>query len=80
MEPVRNITRHKKTSVKFYEAHASKIDYERKVVKISDDSEVQGDTTTTEVPYDMLVVGVGAENATFGRSIAERGFAEMGVY
>lgn len=72
MEPIRNITRHKKTSVTFYEAQASKIDYERKVVKICDDSAVQGDTSKTEVPFDMLVVGVGAENATFGRSIAKR--------
>lgn len=76
MEPIRNITRHKKTSVKFYEAQASKIDHDRKVVRISDESEVQGDTSSTEVPFDMLVVGVGAENATFGRSIAKRGFAE----
>ncbi|KAK2755090.1 NADH:ubiquinone oxidoreductase [Arachnomyces sp. PD_36] len=66
MEPIRNITRHKKTSVKFYEADATKIDHERKVVRISDDSEVKGDISSTEVPYDMLVVGVGAENATFG--------------
>lgn len=73
MEPIRNITRHKKTSVTFYEADATRIDKEKKVVRISDDSEVKGDISTTEVPYDMLVVGVGAENATFGRSIADRG-------
>ena len=33
---------------------------------INDDSEIKGDVRTTEVPFDMLVVGVGAENATFG--------------
>ncbi|KAI9835371.1 MAG: NADH:ubiquinone oxidoreductase [Sclerophora amabilis] len=66
MEPVRNILRHKKATVKYYEADATKIDYEKNVVSISDDSEVKGDTTTNEVPFDMLVVGVGAENATFG--------------
>lgn len=66
MEPVRNILRHKKAVVKYYEAEATKIDYERKVVCINDDSDIKGDMSSTEVPFDMLVVGVGAENATFG--------------
>lgn len=66
MEPIRNILRHKKTTAKFYEAHATKIDYEKRVVYISDESDVKGDVSSTEVPFDMLVVGVGAENATFG--------------
>ncbi|KAI1340490.1 hypothetical protein F5Y15DRAFT_378783 [Xylariaceae sp. FL0016] len=66
MEPVRQILRHKKAAVKFYEAEATKIDYERKVVKISDNSDIKGSINETEVPYDMLVLGVGAENATFG--------------
>ncbi|KAI1978284.1 NADH:ubiquinone oxidoreductase [Ophidiomyces ophidiicola] len=66
MEPIRNILRHKNATVKYYEAEATKIDYERKVIQIRDESEIQGDTSQTEVPFDMLVVGVGAENATFG--------------
>ena len=66
MEPVRSILRHKKATVKYYEADATKIDAERKVVLINDDSEVKGESCSTEVPYDLLVVGVGAENATFG--------------
>ncbi|KAJ5727807.1 External alternative NADH-ubiquinone oxidoreductase [Penicillium malachiteum] len=66
MEPIRNILRQKKASVKFYEAEATKIDYEKRVVYISDDSEIKGDISQTEVPFDMLVIGVGAENATFG--------------
>ncbi|AEO69154.1 d2d3bdd6-c68d-4bef-9399-5ef3a61d829d [Thermothielavioides terrestris] len=66
MEPVRTILRQKKGRVKFYEAEASSIDPERKVVRIFDNSEIRGDITETEVPYDMLVIGVGAENATFG--------------
>ncbi len=69
MEPIRNILRHKKATVKYYEADATKVDTERKVVLIADESEIKGDTTNTEVPYDMLVVGVGAENATFGRHL-----------
>ena len=66
MEPIRNILRHKKATVKYYEAEATKVDYERRVVYINDESEIKGDTSSTEVPFDMLVVGVGAENATFG--------------
>merc|ERR1711981_840189 len=66
MEPIRRITRHKKAAVKFYEAEATKIDPERKVVFIDDNSEIKGTSSKTEVNYDMLVVSVGAENATFG--------------
>ncbi|KAG5973037.1 hypothetical protein E4U58_005884 [Claviceps cyperi] len=66
MEPVRAILRHKKAAVRFYEAEASSIDPERKVIKIVDNSEIKGAISETEIPYDMLVVGVGAENATFG--------------
>ncbi|KAK0113215.1 NADH:ubiquinone oxidoreductase [Cadophora gregata] len=66
MEPIRSITRHKKAAVKFYEAEATKIDHERKVVYIDDNSEIKGSSSKTEVAYDMLVVSVGAENATFG--------------
>lgn len=67
MEPVRNFLRHKKASVKFYEAEATKIDYEKKIVYMDDDSDIKGDVSSTEVSFDMLVVGVGAESATFGK-------------
>ncbi|KAK4504840.1 hypothetical protein PRZ48_002803 [Zasmidium cellare] len=66
MEPIRNFLRHKKASVKYYEAEATKIDHEKKIVYISDDSDIKGTISQNEVPFDMLVVGVGAENATFG--------------
>src|SRR5277367_801103 len=66
MEPIRNILRHKKASVKFFEAEATKIDADRKIVTIDDNSDMKGEKMITEVPFDMLVVGVGAENATFG--------------
>lgn len=66
MEPVRQILRSKKASAMYYEAECTHIDAERKVIKISDNSDIKGDVHVTEVPYDMLVVGVGAENATFG--------------
>ncbi|KAJ5682363.1 External alternative NADH-ubiquinone oxidoreductase [Penicillium macrosclerotiorum] len=58
----------KKAHVKFFEAEATKIDYEKRVVHISDDSEIKGEISNTEVPFDMLVIGVGAENATFGNA------------
>ena len=67
MEPLRHIIRHKKASVQFFEAEATKIDNDRRVVVISDLSDIQGDVHETEVPFDFLVVGVGAESATFGR-------------
>ncbi|KAL7626908.1 NADH:ubiquinone oxidoreductase [Parahypoxylon ruwenzoriense] len=66
MEPVRQILRHKRAAVKFYEAEATHIDVEKKVVRITDNSDIKGKVHKTEVPYDMLVIGVGAENATFG--------------
>lgn len=66
MEPIRGIIRHKKAAVKFYEAEATKIDPDRKIVLINDNSDIKGASNQTEVPYDMLVVSVGAENATFG--------------
>lgn len=66
MEPVRAILRSKKAAAKYYEAEATSIDPDRKVIKVTDSSEIKGATSETEIPYDMLVVGVGAENATFG--------------
>lgn len=66
MEPIRTICRSKKGAVTFYEAEASSVDVEKKIIKIHDSSDIRGSTTETEVAYDMLVVGVGAENATFG--------------
>src|ERR1700760_2890936 len=65
MEPIRNFLRHKTAAVKYYEADATKIDYEKRIVSMSDDSEIKGSVSETEVPFDYLVVGVGAENATF---------------
>lgn len=66
MEPIRSVLRHKKAAVKFYEATATHIDPENKTVSIDDNSEVKGAAANTTVPYDKLVIAVGAENATFG--------------
>ncbi|KAF8249666.1 FAD/NAD(P)-binding domain-containing protein [Wilcoxina mikolae CBS 423.85] len=66
MEPMRHIIRHKKGTVRFYEADATKIDHERRVVVVNDNSDIKGDVHQTEIAFDYLVVGVGAESATFG--------------
>lgn len=66
MEPIRNFLRHKKAAVKYYEAEATKIDYAKKVVYIDDNTPRKSESSSNELPFDMLVVGVGAENATFG--------------
>jgi len=66
MEPIRSILRSRRGHVQYFEAEASSVDPDRKVVRVTDNSEVKGETVETEIPYDMLVIGVGAENATFG--------------
>ena len=65
MEPVRQILRAKKAAVKYYEAEATHIDHERKVVKITDNSEIKGTITENEIHYDMLVIGVGASDRPY---------------
>ncbi|KAI7879057.1 FAD/NAD(P)-binding domain-containing protein [Lichtheimia hyalospora FSU 10163] len=66
VEPVRFITRHKAREVKVYEAECTNVDPERKMLTIKDSSEVKGASAESEIPYDYLVVGIGAQNATFG--------------
>ena len=33
---------------------------------ILDDSDIKGDTSETQIKFDYLVIGVGAQNSTFG--------------
>jgi NADH:ubiquinone reductase (non-electrogenic) len=74
MEPIRNFLRHKAAAVKYYEAEVTKIDHEKKVVYMTGDSEFTNQLGQQELSYDMLVVGVGAENATFGiKGVKEHG-------
>lgn len=77
MEPIRHIIRHKKATVQFYEAEATHIDHERRIVRVEDKSDIKGGVSTTEIPFDYLVVGVGAENATFGETDLAREAAEL---
>ncbi|KAF2028847.1 FAD/NAD(P)-binding domain-containing protein [Setomelanomma holmii] len=73
MEPIRNFLRHKKAAVKYYEAEATKIDYAKRVVYINDDSEIKGESSQTEVPFDMLVVGIPGvrENGLFLKEVGD---------
>jgi NADH:ubiquinone reductase (non-electrogenic) len=80
MQPIRHILRYKKAVVQFFEADCTKIDAERKVLKITGTSpielpltrgidssdDIKGDVSETEIPFDYLVIGVGAQNSTFG--------------
>ncbi|BFZ64364.1 NADH:ubiquinone oxidoreductase [Saitoella coloradoensis] len=66
MQPIRHILRHKKAAVNFFEAEATEIDHENKILKIRDNSDVTGDVKENSIKYDYLVVGCGAETQTFG--------------
>ncbi|KAI7860696.1 hypothetical protein BDC45DRAFT_492617 [Circinella umbellata] len=66
IEPIRFITRHKSRQVRVVEAECTDVDPERKIITITDNSDVKGQSSTSELSYDYLVVGVGAMNQTFG--------------
>ncbi|KAH8549252.1 hypothetical protein BGW37DRAFT_502378 [Umbelopsis sp. PMI_123] len=66
VEPTRFITRHKDREVKVYEAECTDIDPINKTVTIADNSEIKGLVNVSKLPYDYLVIGVGATNQTFG--------------
>ncbi|KAI7870834.1 NADH dehydrogenase [Spinellus fusiger] len=65
VEPIRFITRHKSRDVKVYEAECTNIDPEKKVLTIVDNSDIKGESSVSTVPFDYLVIGVGAQNQTF---------------
>ncbi len=66
MQPMRYITRHKSREVNFVEGDCTDISPDKKVVTVQDNSELVGAVSRQSIPYDYLVVAVGAENATFG--------------
>ncbi|KAI8327448.1 hypothetical protein EDC96DRAFT_531868 [Choanephora cucurbitarum] len=66
VEPIRFITRHKPNEVKVYEAECTDIDADKKQITIVDNSEVKGEKETNTIPYDYLVIGIGAQSQTFG--------------
>lgn len=66
IEPLRHILRHKKMSVKFYEANCTKIDAKNRFITFKDESDVTGEVNETSISFDYLVIGTGSENSTFG--------------
>ncbi|KAJ3025853.1 UNVERIFIED_CONTAM: NADH:ubiquinone oxidoreductase [Siphonaria sp. JEL0065] len=66
MQPIRYLTRFKKRQILFVEGACTNIDPDSKVITVEDSSEIKGEVSKQEIKYDYLVVGVGAENATFG--------------
>ncbi|KAJ3018991.1 NADH:ubiquinone oxidoreductase [Thoreauomyces humboldtii] len=66
MMPMRYITRFKERAVAFVEGECNEIDVANKILKVEDNSEIVGEVSKQNIPYDYLVVACGAENATFG--------------
>ncbi|KAJ3256095.1 NADH:ubiquinone oxidoreductase [Chytriomyces hyalinus] len=66
MQPIRFLTRFKKREILFIEGNCTKVDPDSQVITVEDSSQITGDVSVTNIKYDYLVVGVGAENATFG--------------
>lgn len=66
IEPTRFIARHKSRTVKVVEAECTDIDPESKIITVADNSDVKGQNSVSTIPYDYLIIGVGAMSATFG--------------
>ncbi|KAJ3240203.1 NADH:ubiquinone oxidoreductase [Chytriomyces hyalinus] len=66
MQPIRFLTRFKKREILFIEGNCTHVDPDNQVITVQDSSQIVGDVSVTDIKYDYLVVGVGAENATFG--------------
>ncbi|KAF8066785.1 pyridine nucleotide-disulfide oxidoreductase-domain-containing protein [Lyophyllum atratum] len=66
IQSTRYVTRHKKRSVSVIEAEAQVIDPISKTVTFEDTSPIRGSISATTIPYDYLVMAVGAEVQTFG--------------
>lgn len=68
IDPVRPLLAKKK--FEFFQATAHKVDTTRKVVTakpyLQNRSDLNEEGAVVEIPYDYLIVGVGAEPATFG--------------
>ncbi|ORZ35087.1 pyridine nucleotide-disulfide oxidoreductase-domain-containing protein [Catenaria anguillulae PL171] len=74
--PIKYFLRFKPFGAKFVEAEATDIDPKSKTVEIYDSGEIKGKVEKTRIPYDYLVVAVGAESQTFGI----KGVREYGLF
>jgi NADH:ubiquinone reductase (non-electrogenic) len=66
LQPIRYLTRHKERKISVIEAEAKSVDPIAKTITFADETEVQGEVSSTTIPYDYLVYAVGAETQTFG--------------
>jgi NADH dehydrogenase FAD-containing subunit len=67
IEPIRSIClRNGKQDIKFYEAKCTKVDVDNNKIFCEDRSPLKGQVSSFWLPYDYLVVAVGAKNNTFG--------------
>ncbi|KAI9457622.1 NADH dehydrogenase, partial [Lactarius psammicola] len=66
LQPIRYLTRHKERKITVIEAEAKSVDPIAKTITFADETEVQGEVSSTTIPFDYLVYAVGAETQTFG--------------
>jgi len=66
LQPIRYLTRHKNRKVTVIEAEAKTVDPIAKTITFADETEVQGEISSTTIPFDYLIYAVGAETQTFG--------------
>lgn len=68
VEPIRKLIwkRHKTAPITFLEAECVGIDHAQKCIQCEDRSAIVGEVSKWDVPYDMLVIAVGARSNTFG--------------
>jgi NADH:ubiquinone reductase (non-electrogenic) len=68
VEPIRKLIqkRHKATPIAFLEAECVGIDHTHKHIQCEDRSAIVGEVSKWDVPYDLLVIAVGAKSNTFG--------------
>jgi len=67
IEPVRKLCKKTgQTNVQFYEAKCVDIDPANNMITCEDESKISTEDSKFQLKYDYLVVGVGADNNTFG--------------
>ena len=48
------------------EGEVTSVDPTKKTIRFTDNSEIKGEVSTSEISYDHCVYGIGATNQTFG--------------
>ncbi|KAH9991979.1 FAD/NAD-P-binding domain-containing protein [Russula compacta] len=66
LQPIRYLTRHKDRKITVIEAEAKSVDPIAKTITFADETEVQGEVSSTTIPFDYLIYAVGTETQTFG--------------